>query len=59
MLTLENIRKALQDRNLQKVAEATGYTRSYLAAIRRGSAENPSYQVVKRLSDYLEQKNDQ
>lgn len=58
-MTLEQIRKALYDRNLSRVADATEYSRAYLSAIRSGRAENPSYQVIKKLSDYLEQKNDQ
>jgi transcriptional regulator with XRE-family HTH domain len=54
MLTIEEIREKLQDRNLTKVAASIGITRVYLSAIANGKQLNPSYDIVKKLSDYLE-----
>lgn len=54
MLKLEEIIQRLQDRNLSTVARAIGVTPAYLSAIKRGVNTNPSYDVVKSLSDYLE-----
>lgn len=54
MLTLESIRRALEDRNLRRVSERTGISYSTLMRLRRG--ESLSYRYVKLLSDYLEGK---
>lgn len=51
MLTLENIRKALEDRNLRRVSERTGISYSTLMRLRRG--DTLSYRNVKQLSDYI------
>lgn len=56
MLTLEQIIESLKDRNLQVVANEIGVTRSYLSAITKSTRINPSYEVIKKLSDYLEGK---
>lgn len=56
MLTLEQIIKKLEDRNLSEVARRVGLTGAYLSAIQRGVKVNPSYETVKKLSDYLEGK---
>ena len=53
LLNLEQIRAALDDRNLEKVSENTGVHRNTLAAIRTGSNTNPTYVTMKALSDYL------
>lgn len=53
MLTLEQIKKELGDKNLSEVARRVGLTGAYLSAITRGVKVNPSYQTVKKLSDYL------
>lgn len=58
MLTLEQIINRLADRNLAVVAREIGVTRAYLSAIRAGRASNPSYDMVKKLSDYLERGHD-
>lgn len=55
MLTIEEIKEKLKDRNLTEVAKNIGVTGAYLSAIRNGTKLNPSYEVVKKLSDYLEQ----
>ncbi len=53
MLTLEEVRAMLDDRNVEKVAERTGIHRNTIAAIRAGSNQNPTYATLKTLSDYL------
>jgi transcriptional regulator with XRE-family HTH domain len=52
MLTLDEIAVALRDRRMDIVAEATGLHRSTIARIKTGKA-NPTYDVMKALSDYL------
>lgn len=56
MMTLESIRKALNDRRLVMVAKATGLHYNTLRDIRDNPATNPTYQTMKALSDYLEAK---
>jgi len=53
MLTIEQIRKRMQDRNIKAVAEAIGVHQQSLYRIMAGS--EPSYRVLKLLSDYLEE----
>ena len=53
MLSIEQIRVALADRNMQKVADAVGVTRAHIQSIRIGR-RNPSAAVHERLSDYFE-----
>lgn len=50
---LDEIRAALADRRLDKVAEATGIHRNTLGAIRSGRNANPSWRTLKTLADYL------
>lgn len=57
MLTIEEIQEKLKDRNLTKVAESCDLTRPFISAIRSGKVKNPSYETVKKLSDYLEGSN--
>lgn len=54
MKTLEEIRKLLAGRNLAEVGRGVGLSRAYLQRIAAGRRANPSYEVVKRLSDYFE-----
>ena len=56
MLTLEQIRSALQDRMPQRVAEATGLHYNTIREIRDNESANPTYKVLKALSDYIESK---
>ena len=56
MLSLEEIREKLKDRNLSEVSRRTGIGYANLAAIANGTRNNPSYQVLKPLCDYLEGK---
>lgn len=53
MLTLDQIREALRDRRLTKVAEATGLHYNTLREVRDNPNANPTYKVIKALSDYL------
>lgn len=54
MLTLEEIKERLSDRNISAVAKNIGMTRQFISAVKTGRAPNPSYDTVKKLSDYLE-----
>lgn len=53
MLDLKEIQRQLQDRRLSCISRATGLHYNTVYSIRHGKAKNPSYQVVKALSDYL------
>lgn len=53
MLSIEQVRARLEDRNLAEVARRVEVTRVYLSAIKNGRV-TPSYKMVKKLSDYLE-----
>lgn len=53
MMTLNEVRAALQDRRLEKVARATGLHYNTVKAIRDGKSSAPTWQTVKALSDYL------
>ena len=54
MLTLEQIRAALYDRRVDVVAQATGLHYNTVFKVRSGENENPTYRVIKALSDYFE-----
>lgn len=54
MLSLEQIKLALQDRRPSVVSEATGLSYPTIAAIRDGLNVNPTLNVIQKLSDYLE-----
>lgn len=56
MMTLEQITDALKDRKLVVVSEATGLAYNTVWRVAAGRAPSVSYDVVKRLSDYLEGK---
>jgi transcriptional regulator with XRE-family HTH domain len=53
MLTLDQIIEKLNDRNLSKVADAVGVSRATMSNLKNRKV-NPSYELVKKLSDYLE-----
>jgi transcriptional regulator with XRE-family HTH domain len=55
MLTIEEIRERLKDRNLRAVSEFAGVNYAALCNIYKG-ASNPSYRTLKTLSDYLTQR---
>jgi transcriptional regulator with XRE-family HTH domain len=53
MMTLEQVRRALHDRNMTTVAAATGLNRHTIARVKNDTAKEPTYYVIRRLSDYL------
>lgn len=54
MLKLEEIQKALADRNLRKVARAVDLSYDTIWRVANGTVVSVSYETVKKLSDYLE-----
>ena len=54
MLTLKQVREALQDRRLSVVAKETGLHVNTIMHIRDNPDANPTYRVLVALSDYLE-----
>ena len=56
MKTLDEIRALLQDRRINKVADATGLHRNTITEIRDGIQTNPTLRVMLLLSDYLTNK---
>ena len=54
MLTLEKIKALLADRRLDVVSSATGIHRNTLAGIRDGRAKNPTYDTIRKLSEYFD-----
>ena len=56
MMTLEQIKQALSDRRPSMVAEATNIHVNTIRQIRDGENVNPTYVVLKALSDYLKGK---
>ena len=54
MLTIEQIRTALQDRRIDVVADSAGVSYSTVRDIRSGTNTNPTYETTSKLSDYLE-----
>ena len=55
MMTLGQIREALADLNLTRVAEATGVNYHTVARLANGSAE-PGYETVRLIVLYLQQR---
>jgi DNA-binding phage protein len=53
MVSLEKIRKALEDRNLAKVAAQTGLHENTVRAIASGKNTNPTLETIERLVKYL------
>jgi len=54
MMTIEAIREALRDRRINMVSRATGLHYNTIKGVRDNADANPSYRVIKALSDYLE-----
>ena len=52
MLTIEQIKKLLEDRHLSIVAKNAGIGEATIFRLAKG--KNVAYQTVKKLSDYLE-----
>jgi len=57
MMTVEEIRKALKDRRLLVVSEATKTHYNTLRDIRDGVTKDPKHATVVALSEYLEGRN--
>lgn len=53
MLTLEQVREALQDRVLLTISKKTDLSYDTVWRIANNRDKSVSYEVVKRLSDYL------
>lgn len=53
MMTLEQIKQALRDRRPGIVAEETGLHVNTVRDVRDNPGANPTYKVLKALSDYL------
>ena len=56
MLLLDEVRELLGDKNLKEVARRTGLAYDTVWRVYRGDTKRVSYDVVVRLSDYLEGK---
>jgi hypothetical protein len=54
MLTLDEIRAMLLERKLKIIAERTGLAYDTVRRIAYGYAQEPTYNTVKILSDYLQ-----
>jgi transcriptional regulator with XRE-family HTH domain len=53
LLTLDEIKRRLEDRNLSEIARRVGMRRQQIWLVAAGHNTNPSYETIKRLSDYL------
>lgn len=53
MMTIEQVQQLLADRKPAVVANATGLSYDTVWRVQRGNIKAVSYDVVKRLSDYL------
>ena len=53
MMTLDQVKKELENYNLTRVALASGVDRHVLYRVVKENAK-PSYETVKKLSDWLE-----
>lgn len=56
MMSLESIQKALADRNLKRVAEATGLSYPTIWKVARENSPQVKYTTLKTLNDYLSRK---
>jgi predicted transcriptional regulator len=56
MLTLDEIKEklAVPEVKLKDVAQGAGVSPAYVHELAAGKKKNPTYRVMKRLSDYLE-----
>lgn len=54
MLTKDQMIIELKKRNLSEVARNTGVTRVYLSHLANGKRPQVSYEMVERISNYLE-----
>ena len=54
MMTLNEVKEALSDRNIREVARRTGLHHETIHRLQSGAIKNPSYETVSRLVNYLE-----
>lgn len=54
MLTIDQVKAALQDRRIDLVASASGVGYSTVRDIRSGANTNPTYETLAKLSAYLQ-----
>lgn len=54
MMSIDDIRRQLQDLRPSRVSEATGLHANSIRDIRDNPEANPTYRTLKALSDYLE-----
>lgn len=50
----DHLRTLLEDRNITKVAEATGLSYSTINTLVRGTQMNPTADTLQKLTDYFE-----
>lgn len=53
IVTLQDVRDALSDRRLTKVAEETGLKYQTVMEVANGKRENPTYETFMALVNYL------
>lgn len=53
MMSVDEIREALKDRNLTKVGEALGISKEYLYRLRKGLIKTPGHDRMLQLVEYL------
>jgi len=53
MMTIDEIKEALADRQVEAVASATGLHRNTVSSMKLGHNRNPTYEVMRKLSEYL------
>lgn len=58
MMTLEELKLKLEDRNLKQVAKNSGVSYETVLTIATGKNKNPSYNSVLKLVNYLGDKNE-
>jgi hypothetical protein len=56
MMTLEEIRRKLQDRRVSIISRETGLHYNTVRDVRDGRSQNPSYRVIEALNAYLIEK---
>lgn len=56
MLTIEQMRELLQDRNASAIASVTGLSAATIRDIKEGRNTNPTMTTAQKLSDYLTRK---
>ena len=58
MMTPGQIHDALQDRRIERIAQSTGIHYNTIRKLRDDPSANPTWRVIKLISDYLEGRSD-